>query len=94
MDWRHRIAGYVADEVEESRTLDFKRDLDLDPKSKRIECLKDLTAMANGGGGVVIFGVDEKRGGDARSCAGQVAPLHDRRLVNRLENAVRDPVTL
>ena len=55
MDWDAEIERFVATDVDESRVLEFKREVNLSTRDQKLEALKDLTAMANGGGGVVVF---------------------------------------
>jgi hypothetical protein len=55
-----------------------------------LEALKDLTAMGNGGGGTIIFGMDETEGD--WPLAREVTPLTDRSLFAKLENIVRDGI--
>ncbi|MBI3875600.1 MAG: putative DNA binding domain-containing protein [Verrucomicrobia bacterium] len=43
----------------ESPTLDFKARLDVESKSEWLEVIKDLVAMANSGGGIILFGVND-----------------------------------
>jgi schlafen family protein len=50
--------------VREDRTLEFKRELTFDDKG-RFELLKDVSAMANASGGVIVYGVKEGEGDDA-----------------------------
>ena len=59
--------------VREDRTLDFKRELNLGSETERAEFLKDVTAFANGSGGVLLYGVEETRGANAGSIAGYPA---------------------
>jgi predicted HTH transcriptional regulator len=40
--------------------VDYKAWMDLTPKQARAELAKDLAAIANHGGGFIIFGVDDK----------------------------------
>ena len=50
----------VDDRVAEHQRLDFKRELPGDTKDSRREHARDVAAMANGGGGLLIFGVAEE----------------------------------
>jgi predicted HTH transcriptional regulator len=52
------LKQWIADGVEESLTLDYKAKGAL-AKEKRGEIAKDVSAMANSAGGVVIYGVSE-----------------------------------
>ncbi|MFQ5805553.1 MAG: helix-turn-helix domain-containing protein [Phycisphaerae bacterium] len=46
----------------ENLNLDYKRDPYTDESDGRFELLKDITAMANAGGGLIIIGIEEKNG--------------------------------
>lgn len=41
----------------ESKSVDFKQGFDCDSKGDWCEVIKDLVAMANSGGGIVVFGL-------------------------------------
>lgn len=61
---------WIASEVEESETLEFKRTLPgRDDKGKH-EFLKDVAAMANANGGTIVYGVADDDG-----TAGELAPI-------------------
>ncbi len=51
--------------VREDQTLDYKRDLDLLSEKGKFELLKDVSALANTAGGVIVYGVAEGGGDDA-----------------------------
>jgi hypothetical protein len=53
------VEALVADRIPEGPSLEYKEALSLGTRRDRIEMLKDLTGMGNGGGGAVIFGVAE-----------------------------------
>jgi hypothetical protein len=58
----------VEQQTEEAADLDFKQILPIGKGEWREETAKDFAAMANSGGGVVLYGVAEKRGhGTAKS---------------------------
>lgn len=42
---------------QESETLDFKESLDVESKGEWLELIKDLIAMANSGGGIILVGL-------------------------------------
>src|SRR5688572_4951205 len=83
LDWAV-LATCSAQQLEESRTLDFKRERpDLDStrgRSKRDLC-EDVCASANTGRGVLLFGIDElvDEQGRRGSRMGQIVcvPLED-----------------
>lgn len=56
------LAGLIANEIPESRDLEFKRDLPgQDPDNIR-EFLADVTSLANTNGGDLIFGIEDVEG--------------------------------
>ena len=79
MDWKVEVERLVATKVEESRVLEFERQLDLVLHSDKIEVLKDLTGMANGA--------------DDQSDRRQVFCRTERALSRRTERAIRVPRT-
>lgn len=54
------VAQAVAQRVRENEDLDWKKDLPADVEKKKWEFAKDLAAMANTRGGLIIFGVREE----------------------------------
>lgn len=74
------IEQAIADEVTESQNIDFKRDLPLPDRldreakqQKQGELAKDIAAMANADGGLILYGVEEKAG--PGSAAGAVRTI-------------------
>ncbi len=53
-----QINQLLADQVEESLTLEYKSSKALD-KGKKEEITKDISAMANSAGGTIIYGINE-----------------------------------
>jgi hypothetical protein len=45
--------------VRESKTLDFKRELDVSSAGAWCELIKDMIAFANSGGGIILLGVED-----------------------------------
>lgn len=74
----------------ETQSLEFKEMLPFASKSERVEVLKDLTGMANGGGGALVYGIRES--GDEWPVAEAITPISDRGVVPAVENVVRDGV--
>lgn len=72
--------------VPEGPSLDYKRELHLQSRSEKLEALKDLTGIGNGGGGTMLFGIDESDGDFPEAEA--IVPMTDRTLVGRLEDIV------
>lgn len=85
----------IDDEVAESIFLEFKRELDLETGDKRKEFLYDISAMANTHGGVILFGIEEKKDSQNHNTgiAGAIVDLNipnTELIQNRIENLVRD----
>ncbi|KVZ44404.1 helix-turn-helix domain-containing protein [Burkholderia ubonensis] len=81
------IARLIAHGARESRTLDFKRELDLSDKGKH-ELAKDVCAFANAMGGNIIIGVREDAG-----VAQEIVPIAVADLdhtLQQLTNTLRD----
>jgi hypothetical protein len=79
--------------IRENRTLDFKRDLDLFNRDLCSEFLKDVTAFANGSGGILLYGAEEGKGEDE----GVIAALPGLELEpdathSKIDNLLRDAV--
>lgn len=84
---RERLERLIASGVPESASLEYKEALLLGTRPEKLEALKDLSGMANGGGGTVIFGMSEDEGDWPTAAALQA--LTDRTLPGRLEDIVR-----
>jgi hypothetical protein len=56
------IQGLKDNQISESRTLDYKRDLYLPNDEGKREFLKDVTAFANTAGGYLVLGIEEQKG--------------------------------
>lgn len=52
----------IADEAQESRSLEFKASLIVGSDSEKKEFLADVSSFANAGGGDIIFGIEELEG--------------------------------
>ncbi len=57
----------------ETAAVDFKACLDVENKGEWLEVLKDFVAMANSGGGLILFGLDNS----ANPTGSNVAPILD-----------------
>ncbi len=56
------LNALVTNGVRESRSLEFKAKLVWGTESERKEFLADVSALANGGGGDLVFGIEEEEG--------------------------------
>jgi hypothetical protein len=77
----------IASAIPEGPSLHYKEALSLKTEKQRREFLKDLTGMANGGGGTLLFGVQESNDADAIPVA--VTPLSDPALIGVSEDIIR-----
>ncbi|QOX63887.1 ATP-binding protein [Anoxybacterium hadale] len=84
------IDNLINDEVVESKTLEYKREFNFDTRSARVEFLYDLTAMANSGGGDIIFGIEDCDG-KPRIIGLPIDSLDTLKL--KIESILRDCVT-
>jgi hypothetical protein len=84
---RERLERLISGGVPESAALEYKEALPLGTRPEKLEALKDLSGMANGGGGTVIFGMSEEDGDWPTASA--LGGLTDRTLPGRLEDIVR-----
>lgn len=86
--------GLIDNAVCESRHLDYKRQIDIQTSGQKKEFLYDISAMANSGGGELIYGIDEERlddkptGKPIQITGIQVATPDNMRLT--IENLLRD----
>jgi predicted HTH transcriptional regulator len=90
--WSSEVSRFISTSVDESRVLEFKREIALHDRTAKIETLKDLTGMANGGGGLVVFGIDEVTHIDGRVTSGGALPIGDRSIPGQLMDIIRDTV--
>lgn len=61
-EWtKQRLDQMIADGVEESLSLDYKRaaSLSKSDERKKIEVTKDVSSFANSGGGILVYGIAE-----------------------------------
>jgi hypothetical protein len=67
------IQNLVDDQIEESAHLDYKREVDFSSSGKK-ELAKDISAFANSGGGVILYGIEEKK--NEHGIPVPVSPIH------------------
>jgi hypothetical protein len=78
-----RLLKYIESEIEESLTLEYKSAEALDRfETKKKEITKDVSAMANSAGGVIVYGIAEYSHGDRRHLPERLTPV-DRRAYPR-----------
>jgi hypothetical protein len=71
-----RIEQYITEGIEESLTLDYKAagSLDKHPEKKK-EITKDVSAMANSVGGIIIYGVAEGNSKKSKHLPEKITPV-------------------
>lgn len=72
----------------ETQSLEFKGELELDTPGEKNDVEHDAQGMAAGGGGIMIYGVDEVELPDGTTAAGEIRPLTDGTLYDRLEQVL------
>ena len=82
------IQALVDEQVPETMTVEFKRELSLSNPKHNAEAAKDVSAMANMVGGRIFYGIEEKKLPDGSTVAGKVCPLTDGKLRDQLEHVL------
>jgi len=72
----------------ESQRLELKGELNLDTDGQKREAEHDAQGMAFGGGGVIVYGIGEVDLPDGGRGAGQLTPLSDGALYERLRDVL------
>ena len=79
--------------VEEQDQLDWKRALPDQRELATSDLAKDVAAMANSGGGVIVYGVTETAGrADGRVDVGEVSESYERTMRRVASSAIQPPV--
>lgn len=83
----------VAAGVAETDDLDWKSELPPAKGLPQTDLPKDIAAMANSGGGMIVYGVEEsQKGATARNDTGEFTEAHERALRSAAITAVTPPV--
>lgn len=69
------LQSLISDRVEESTQLDYKSGIDKTKEKWKSEIAKDVSAMANSNGGVIIYGIKEYDEEDKRHLPEKIVPL-------------------
>jgi hypothetical protein len=89
-----RLLKYIEGEIEESLTLEYKAAEALDRSDqKKKEITKDVSAMANSAGGLLIYGISEFSEPEKRHLPERITPVDRRRFprewVEQIVQAIR-----
>jgi hypothetical protein len=89
-----RLQNFITSEIEESLTLEYKSAEALDRnETKKKEITKDVSAMANSAGGVLIYGIAEFSQAERRHLPERITPVdrrqYPREWVEQIIQAIR-----
>lgn len=89
-----RLQNFITSEIEESLTLEYKSAEALDRnETKKKEITKDVSAMANSAGGVIVYGIREFDQENRRHLPEKITPIDRRRFprewVEQIIQAIR-----
>ncbi len=89
-----RLQNFITSEIEESLTLEYKAAEALDRnETKKKEITKDVSAMANSAGGILIYGISEYPDAERRHLPEKITPVDRRKFprewVEQIIQAIR-----
>ena len=89
-----KLKNFIASGIEESLTLEYKSGEALDRSEyKKKEMTKDVSAMANSAGGILIYGISEFSAENKRHLPEKITPVNrnefPREWVEQIINAIR-----
>ena len=89
-----RLQNFITSEIEESLTLEYKAAEALDRnETKKKEITKDVSAMANSAGGMLIYGISEYGDPERRHLPEKITPVdrrkYPREWVEQIIQAIR-----
>jgi predicted HTH transcriptional regulator len=84
------IQQLIDDEVQESKTIEYKREIVGNTDEQKKEFLADVSSFANASGGHLIIGIDEDKGIPKQISGLEIADID--KEISRLENMIRDGI--
>ncbi len=89
-----RLRNFITSEIEESLTLEYKSAEALDRnETKKKEITKDVSAMANSAGGIIVYGIREFDQTEKRHLPEKITPVdrrkYPREWVEQIIQAIR-----
>ncbi len=71
-----KLLSYIADQAEESLTLDYKAAKALEKNDRaRIQIAKDVSSFANSAGGIIIYGISEHKDASLQHLPERIDPI-------------------
>lgn len=91
------IQQYIDNQIQESLVLDYKAAESLQKKDeKKKEITKDISAMANSAGGIIIYGVKEYKGDDSSYFPEKIDPIdqsqYPKEWLQQIINTIRPKI--
>lgn len=87
------VARAVEEHLVETGDLDWKRELPPERGASSSDFPKDVAAMANSGGGTIVFGVSEvQKAATSRRDVGELTERHERALRSAAVTAIMPPI--
>jgi predicted HTH transcriptional regulator len=80
------IQQLIDDEVQESKTIEYKREIVGNTDEQKKEFLADVSSFANASGGHLIIGIDEDKGIPKQISGLEIADID--KEISRLENGI------
>ena len=92
-----RLIQFIQDEIEEHSYLEYKRAESLDRTDrKKFEITKDISAMANSAGGIIIFGIAEYDEDERRHLPEQLSPIdrlsYSKEWLDQIISSIQPPI--
>ncbi len=92
--WKEEHLKKLCDgKIPENQRLDYKRELNIDSRDARFDILKDITALANSDGGVIIYGIEEEKNKEMGAVAGRLTPLSVLNPIDQINRIIRTSVS-
>lgn len=92
-DWSEDdLKALIRDGIEENARLEYKREVDLSKNGKKETC-RDVSAFANGIGGIIIYGLEEEPRKDLGSIPKAIRPLTDASIRETTENVLLNGIS-
>lgn len=69
------LQSLIDNEIEESTELEYKSSFAMENPKWKEELAKDVSAMVNANGGIIIYGIREKEGSNGHSVPSEILPI-------------------